>query len=66
VGWIDARGDGEFGIALRCASVEDTERGTATRLRLFAGCGIVAGSTAEGEIAESEAKLDAVRRALEA
>ena len=30
------------------------------------GCGIVAGSTAEGEIAESEAKLDAVRRALEA
>ena len=65
VGWIDARGDGEFGIALRCAAVEDTERGAATRLRLYAGCGIVAGSTAEGEIAESEAKLDAVRRALE-
>ncbi len=66
VGWIDARGDGEFGIALRCAAVEDTSRGPATRLRLYAGCGIVAGSTAEGEIAESEAKLDAVRRALEA
>ncbi len=65
VGWIDARGDGEFGIALRCAAVEDTVRGPATRLRLYAGCGIVAGSTAEGEIAESEAKLDAVRRALE-
>ncbi len=64
VGWIDARGDGEFGIALRCAAVEDTERGPATRLRLYAGCGIVAGSTAEAEIAESEAKLDAVRRAL--
>ena len=64
VGWIDARGDGEFGIALRCAAVEDSPRGPATRLRLFAGCGIVAGSTAEGEIAESEAKLDAVRRAL--
>jgi len=64
VGWIDARGDGEFGIALRCAAVEDTARGQATRLRLFAGCGIVAGSTPEGEIAESEAKLDAVRRAL--
>ena len=37
VGWIDARGDGEFGIALRCAAVEDTERGPATRLRLYAG-----------------------------
>ena len=61
---VDARGDGEFGIALRCAAVEDTDRGAATRLRLYAGCGIVAGSTAEGEIAESEAKLDAVRRAL--
>jgi len=65
VGWIDARGDGEFGIALRCAAVEDGPRGPATRLRLYAGCGIVAGSTADAEIAESEAKLDAVRRALE-
>ena len=66
VGWIDSRGDGEFGIALRCASVEDSPRGPATRLRLYAGCGIVAGSTARGEIAESEAKLDAVREALDA
>ncbi len=64
VGWIDAHGDGEFGIALRCAAVEDSPRGPATRLRLFAGCGIVSGSTAQGEIAESEAKLDAVRQAL--
>ncbi len=64
VGWLDAAGDGEFGIALRCAAVEDTPRGPATRLRLYAGCGIVAGSTSEAEIAESEAKLDAVRSAL--
>lgn len=64
VGWIDARGDGEFGIALRCAVVEDSARGRDTRLRLYAGCGIVAGSTPDGEIAESEAKLDAIRRAL--
>jgi menaquinone-specific isochorismate synthase len=64
VGWIDSRGDGEFGIALRCAAVEDSARGPATRLRLYAGCGIVAGSTPDGEIAESEAKLDAIRRAL--
>lgn len=66
VGWIDSHGDGELGIALRCAAVEDSPRGRATALRLYAGCGIVAGSDPEAEIAESEAKLDAVRRALEA
>ena len=65
VGWIDAHGDGELGLALRCAAVEDSPRGPATALRLFAGCGIVAGSDPEAEIAESEAKLDAVRRALQ-
>ncbi len=61
VGWIDANGDGELGIALRCASLEDGR----TRLRLFAGCGIVAGSTPESELAESQAKLVAMRDALE-
>ncbi len=65
VGWIDARGDGEFGLALRCAAVEDTSRGPRTRMRLYAGCGIVAGSSAQAEIAESEAKFDAVRRAVQ-
>ncbi len=38
VGWVDARGNGEFGIALRCAEL------AGERARLFAGCGIVAGS----------------------
>jgi menaquinone-specific isochorismate synthase len=61
VGWIDAHGDGELGIALRCASLEEGR----TRLRLFAGCGIVAGSTPESELAESQAKLVAMRDALE-
>jgi menaquinone-specific isochorismate synthase len=60
VGWVDARGDGEFGIALRCASVEAPDR-----LRLYAGCGLVAGSEAELELAESQAKLVAMRDALE-
>ena len=64
VGWIDSHGDGELGIALRCAAVEDSPRGPGTRLRLYAGCGIVAGSDPEAEIAESEAKFDAVRGAL--
>lgn len=59
VGWIDSRGDGEFGIALRCAEVSGRQ------VRLFAGCGIVAGSRPEAELAESQAKFVAVRDALE-
>ena len=58
VGWFDSRGDGEFGIALRCAQVDGQQ------LRLFAGCGIVAGSDPEAELAESRAKLLPVREAL--
>jgi menaquinone-specific isochorismate synthase len=61
VGWIDADGDGEWGIALRCARVDDTDP---TRLRLFAGCGIVAGSDPTTELAESAAKLLPMREAL--
>jgi menaquinone-specific isochorismate synthase len=61
VGWLDARGDGEWGIALRCAAFDPSN---ASRLRLFAGCGIVAGSDPEAEIAESDAKLVPMRDAL--
>jgi menaquinone-specific isochorismate synthase len=60
VGWIDARGDGEVGIALRCGEIN----GDATAIRLFAGCGIVAGSNEEEELAESQAKLMPMRTAL--
>jgi len=62
VGWLAANGNGEFGIALRCALVETDDRKT---LRLFAGCGIVAGSTGESEVAESQAKFAAMKSALE-
>jgi menaquinone-specific isochorismate synthase len=55
---MDADGDGEWGIALRCAQLEGT------RARLFAGCGIVANSDPEAELAESQAKLVPVRDAL--
>ncbi len=58
IGWIDADGDGEWGLALRCGQVEGD------RVRLFAGCGIVAGSQAEAELAEAQAKLVPVRDAL--
>ncbi len=61
VGWIDARGDGEWGIALRCAQIDPEDR---RRLRLFAGCGIVAGSDPTAELAESDAKLVPMRDAL--
>jgi menaquinone-specific isochorismate synthase len=61
VGWVDAAGDGELGIALRCARLNDADP---ARLRLFAGCGIVAGSDPEAELAESDAKLVPMRDAV--
>jgi menaquinone-specific isochorismate synthase len=59
VGWVDARGNGEWGIALRCGEI------TGSRARLFAGCGIVAGSQPDAELAETETKFRPMRRALE-
>lgn len=59
VGWIDSRGDGEWGIALRCAYV------SGRRARLFAGCGIMAGSDPAAELAEAQAKLRVMQYALE-
>lgn len=61
VGWVDASGDGEWGIALRCGLLEDQDP---RRMRLFAGCGIVAGSDPAAELAESDAKLVPMRSAL--
>ncbi|MFL6168054.1 MAG: isochorismate synthase MenF [Ornithinibacter sp.] len=63
VGWIDATGDGEWGIALRCGAVSLEDP---SRIRLFAGCGIVAGSDPEAEVAESSAKFVPMRDALTA
>jgi menaquinone-specific isochorismate synthase len=62
VGWVDARGDGEFGLALRCAELTPDDPCTA---RLFAGCGIVADSDPAAELAETQAKFAAVQAALE-
>ena len=59
VGWVDAQGNGEFGIALRCAEL------TGSRARLFAGCGIVAGSDPVAEVAETEVKFLPMRQSLE-
>jgi len=59
VGWVDADGNGEWGIALRCAQLDGH------RARLFAGCGIVAGSDPAAELAETESKFRPMRNALE-
>ncbi|MSO33182.1 MAG: isochorismate synthase [Candidatus Nanopelagicaceae bacterium] len=61
-GWIDSRGEGELGIALRCAQIDPNNQ---KQIRLFAGCGIVAGSDPKKEYAESQAKLLPIREALE-
>jgi menaquinone-specific isochorismate synthase len=58
VGWIDARGDGELGIALRSGQI------TENQIRIFAGCGVVAGSDPAVELAESNAKFSAMKSAL--
>jgi menaquinone-specific isochorismate synthase len=58
VGWMDASGDGEWGIALRSAEVDGP------RVRLFAGCGIVADSDPESELAEAQAKFVPMRDAV--
>jgi len=59
VGWIDASGDGELGIALRTGQI------TGKEIRIYAGCGIVAGSNPEKELEESNAKMIPMRSALQ-
>jgi len=59
VGWVDARGNGEWGIALRCGLI------TGRNARLIAGCGIVAGSDPHAEVAEAQAKFWPMRYAVE-
>ncbi len=58
VGWFDARGGGEFAIALRCGMV------VGRRAILYAGGGIVAGSDPDEEFAETELKLRPMFEAL--
>ncbi|PRR96605.1 isochorismate synthase [Bacillus atrophaeus] len=51
VGWCDSEGDGDWVVTIRCAEAEDYA------LRLFAGAGVVKGSKAEDELAETSAKF---------
>ena len=58
VGWVDTAGDGEFAIALRCGLA------SGTRLRLFAGAGIMPDSDPNTELTETEAKMRPLLDAL--
>jgi menaquinone-specific isochorismate synthase len=58
VGWMDATGDGEWGLALRSAEL------AGPTVRLFAGCGVVADSDPDSELAEAQAKFVPVRDSL--
>lgn len=58
LGWLNARGGGEFFVGIRSALVEGSQA------RIYAGAGIVAGSTPEKEFAETELKFKAMLDAL--
>ncbi|MSU67202.1 MAG: isochorismate synthase [Opitutia bacterium] len=58
LGWLNARGGGEFFVGIRSALVDGSTA------RVYAGAGIVAGSTPEKEFAETELKFKAMRDAL--
>ena len=62
IGWLDANGDGEFAIALRCGCIHaDDPR----QITIYAGCGIVAESDPAEEYAETVAKLLPMLEALD-
>jgi menaquinone-specific isochorismate synthase len=58
LGWIDSRGAGEFIVGLRSALVDGAGA------RMYAGAGIVAGSSPQGEYEETELKFRAMQDAL--
>lgn len=60
VGWFDATGDGAFAVTIRCAELSPDRRAA----RLFAGGGIVADSEPEAELAETQAKFQAMLAAI--
>ncbi len=58
VGWMDARGDGEWAVGIRSAEI------SGNRARLLAGVGVVADSQPEAELAETQLKLQALLAAV--
>lgn len=60
VGWVDANGDGTWAVAIRCAELSPDRRSA----RLIAGGGIVADSEPLAELAETQAKFQAMLSAI--
>lgn len=60
VGWVNAAGDGTFAVTIRCAEFSDDQKSA----RLFAGGGIVADSEPLSELAETQAKFQAMLSAI--
>jgi isochorismate synthase len=60
VGWVDARGEGTWAVVIRCAEFSADRRSA----RLVAGGGIVAESDPMAELAETQAKFQAMLSAL--
>jgi menaquinone-specific isochorismate synthase len=58
VGWVDARGDGEWVVGIRSAVISGASA------RLFAGVGVVDGSDPAAELAETQFKLQALLAAV--
>ena len=59
LGWVDARGNGEFIVGLRSALLQGDQA------RLYAGCGIVRSSDPASEYEETCIKLSAMQLALQ-
>jgi menaquinone-specific isochorismate synthase len=58
VGWVDARGDGDWVVGIRSATL------AGATARLVAGVGVVAGSEPRDELAETQLKLLALLAAV--
>jgi menaquinone-specific isochorismate synthase len=58
IGWIDKNQNSEFRVAIRYGQVRGNE------LKLFAGAGLVKGSTVEGEMQEVALKFEVLRNQL--
>lgn len=60
IGWFDLAGNGTFAVAIRCAELSPDRLSA----RLFAGGGIVAESDPLAELAETQAKFQAMLAAI--
>lgn len=60
VGWVDARGNGTWAVTIRCAEMSEDR----CAARVVAGCGIVGDSDPHAELAETQAKFQAMLSAL--